>query len=317
MANYAIADAHTDFLSTVYRQPTVLTDGMEAQLNICLDSLQKGNVRMEFFAAFVDGSRPRQKNASLRCLELIDCYHRMLETWGPENIVEVTKENIDSVIENGPIGAVLTIEGGDVIHGKLGALRMYRRMGVKVMGIIFNHANEIGTSSAEDPDTGLTSFGLECIEEMNHLCMAVDVSHTNRGGFWDALKHSKQPIIATHSNAYGITPNARNLDDEQIRALIDTKGYMGMNFYTPFLTQAEESTLDDLMRHVEHVLALGGEDILGIGSDFDGLFGCPKELAGAQDYPKIIDRFVQAGYSETLIEKICHGNLVRYIKQFL
>ena len=318
VSKFFIADAHTDFLSTLMWKPAVLHGGKDVQLNISKESLLEGNVRIQFFAAFVDATRPKQKNAALRCLQLIDHYHQMLDAWGAEVIVPLTKENFDSILaENGPIGAVLTIEGGDVIHGSLEALRMFYRMGVRVMGLTFNHSNEIGTSCTGDPNEGLADFGIECIQEMNRIGMAIDVSHLNRAGFWDAIQHSTRPIIATHSNCQAITPHVRNLDDDQIRALIQTKGYMGINLYTSFLTKEEESSLDDIIRHMNHVLSLGGEDILGFGSDFDGLFGCPKEISGAQDYPKIVQRMMAEGYSEEIINKICYQNLSRYIKAFL
>ena len=127
------------------------------------------------------------------------------------------------MLANGPIGAVLAIEGGDAINGSLGVLRTMYRLGVRAMTLVWNRENAIATPAILNAEEGLKPFGFECVREMNRLGMAIDVSHLNTRGFWDVIETSTQPILATHSNAKAITGHFRNLDDEQIKAVIAQK----------------------------------------------------------------------------------------------
>ena len=313
MKSIAIADAHTDYLTSQLTGFTDIDAGMDAQFHVSRPALLEGNVRMQFFAAFVDSDKV--ENSVAYTLEQIDEFYRMLDAWGSD-IVEITGENVDDVMANGPIGAVLTIEGGDAIGGSLHVLRIMRRLGVKAMTLTWNRENAIGTPAILDGESGLKPFGFACVQEMNRLHMAIDVSHLNVAGFWDVMKTTTEPIMATHSNAKAECDHFRNLEDDQIKAIIHQKGFIGLNFASDFL-RGPKSNLDDLLRHADYILSLGGEDVLGLGSDWDGIEQFPEELEGAQSFQKILERFQKAGYAETLIKKIAHGNLVRYIRPFL
>ncbi|MDL2225435.1 dipeptidase [Eubacteriales bacterium OttesenSCG-928-M02] len=308
-----IADAHTDYLTSQLTGLTSIDADISQQFHVSRPSLLEGNVRMQFFAAFVDSKKV--ENPVAYTLEQIDEFYRMLNAWG-DDIVEITQDNMDQVIQNGPIGAVLTIEGGDAIGGSLHVLRIMRRLGVKAMTLTWNRDNAIGTPAIIDGETGLKPFGIECVKEMNRLHMAIDVSHLNVAGFWDVVEHSTQPIMATHSNARKECDHFRNLYDDQIKAIVDMDGFIGLNFASDFLRD-KQSNLDDLLRHADYILERGGENILGLGSDWDGIERCPEELRGAQDFQKIVQRFEKAGYPQKVIEKIAYGNLVRYIRPFL
>ena len=312
---YPIADAHTDYLYSLLNGISPLMGGIPDQIHVSRESLQKGNVRLQFFAAFVDSKE--HPDSVTRCLELIDQYRLMLDAWG-DDIVELTRDNLDDVLANGPLGAVLAIEGGDAINGSLGVLRTMYRLGVRAMTLVWNRENAIATPAILNAEEGLKPFGFECVREMNRLGMAIDVSHLNTRGFWDVIETSTQPILATHSNAKAITGHFRNLDDEQIKAVIAQKGFIGINFCAPFLNEDEDACcLDDMIRHIDHILSLGGEEVLGLGSDWDGIGRCPRELHGAQDFQLILSRLRDAGCSETLIEGIAYKNLARYMRAFL
>ena len=117
------------------------------------------------------------------------------------------------------------------------------------------------------------------MREMNRKGVLCDVSHLNEAGFWDVIEHSTLPPVASHSNARALCEHTRNLTEAQIRAVIEKKGYIGVNFYSAFLANGRAATLEDVYRHVDAILQLGGEDVVGFGSDFDGIDAWPEGLA--------------------------------------
>jgi len=121
---------------------------------------------------------------------------------------------------------------------------------------------------------------------------------------------------ASHSCVYDLCHNPRNLRKEQIEAIINRRGYIGVNFFTEFLT-GKEATVDDVVDHIEYILRCGGEDAAGLGSDFCGMHSAPNDLQTAADFQCIPEEMVRRGYSADLIDKICYGNFARYILQFL
>ena len=165
--------------------------------------------------------------------------------------------------------------------------------------------------SGEPNPGGLTTFGRTVIEEMNRLGMIIDVSHLADPGFWDVLELSKAPVIASHSNAREICNHPRNLTDEQIRALIKSGGVMGLTF-VDFFTVKEERTvwIDDLLRHLDHVCALGGVDHVAFGSDFDGIPNTFGDLTSAGNYTQLLEDLLMR-YKEAEVMKFVHGNWLR------
>lgn len=165
--------------------------------------------------------------------------------------------------------AMLSVEGGAVLGGKLERIGELYRLGVAMMTLVWNGENELG-SGIDGCGEGLTAFGKNAVREMEQNGMVVDVSHLNDAGFYDVERLAKKPFVATHSNARALCAHPRNLTDEQIRCIIDRRGLIGLNFYPLFVNGGQEYAIDELIRHAEHILSLGGERILALGSDFDG-----------------------------------------------
>ena len=143
--------------------------------------------------------------------------------------------------------------------------------------------------------------------------MAIDVSHLSEKGFWDVCEHSNKPFIASHSNAKAICKNKRNLSDEQIREIIRLGGCIGINFYPVFLTDNTYCGVCDIIKHIEHILSLGGENNLGFGSDFDGIDILPDGISGVEDYEKLINELLKLGYKESFVKKICSENFLNVL----
>ena len=216
---------------------------------------------------------------------LIELYHAEIEK-NSEHIshCENTNEVEQAFLQN-KIAAMLAIEGGEALGGELDNLYRFQEIGVKLITLTWNYDNEIGCG-VFGGDGGLTGFGKTVVREMNKLGMIIDVSHLNQAGFWDVIKISKKPVIASHSNPYECCKHPRNLTDKQISALVDMNGYMGLNLYSDFLS-IENACIDDVLRHIEYFEKLGAIDILGLGCDFDGVDKLPNGINGVEDVYKL------------------------------
>lgn len=218
-----------------------------------------------------------------------------------------------SDFEDDKINIVLSLEGAAPIQRDINYLHAFYNAGVRAMGLTWNHRNFL--ADGVDEEFGLTHFGKEVVLEMEKLGMIVDVSHLNVNGFADVNAITKRAFIASHSNARAITNHPRNLYDEQIIEIRNRGGFIGLNFYAPFLSDgiAEKN---DLLRHTEHFLKLGCEDVLGFGADFDGIDQSP--FADVMDYSEIYDLFKQElQLSDEQLEKIFWKNLTNFFKREL
>jgi len=222
------------------------------------------------------------------------------------------------------IGAFLTIEEGEAIEGSIDKLRYFKEQGVSLITLTWNHENALGYPNFEwkYQQKGLKKKGFEAVEEMNHLGMLIDVSHLSDAGFEDVITHSKTPIIATHSNSRTMTNNPRNLSDKMLKKLADRGGVTGINFFNNFLVKGElketleRSTIADMIRHIRHIREVAGVEVIGLGSDFDGIPN-PVEIEDISQMNKLRDALALNGFSSDEIEKIFYKNSIRIIKDVL
>ena len=168
---------------------------------------------------------------------------------------------------------------------------------------------------------GLTEKGRELVAEMERLGIIPDVSHLSDAGFYDVLEATEKPFVASHSNARAICPNVRNMTDDMIARLSERGGVMGLNFCADFLEekplgQENPGTIAAAVRQAEHIVKVGGTDVLGLGSDFDGI-PAHRELPGAQSMEKLWEALHGAGFSEDRLDKIFYGNVLRVYQDTL
>lgn len=168
---------------------------------------------------------------------------------------------------------------------------------------------------------GLTEKGREFVSEMERLGMIIDVSHLSDAGFYDVLSETKKPFVASHSNAREVCGCVRNLSDDMIRRLAERGGCMGLNFCADFLREVpvgveNPGTIDDIVRHARHIVRIGGMEVLGIGSDFDGI-DTHGELPGAQSMELLWNALHKAGFTRTQLDKIFYGNVLRVYGEVL
>ncbi|MDH7578455.1 MAG: dipeptidase [Bacillota bacterium] len=301
-----IIDMHCDTILVAYRNHKTIE----------IQKFLEGNIKIQFFALF-PGSIHYPNWYLHRVLDMLDFCWEQFEA--QRTLIEVitSPADLSNCIEGKKIGALLAIEGGEVLEGNLRILRVLYRLGIRSLGLTWNHRNEIADGIAESQTGGgLTKFGRQVVKEMNRLGMIIDVSHLAEKGFWDVLELSDHPVIASHSNCRTIWNHPRNLSDEQIKGLAENKGIVGINFVPDFLGPAGAG-LNDLLKHIDHICTLVGDDFLGFGSDFDGTDFFIPEIQDARHFPKIIETLQKWGYPEGSIRKICRENCLRVLKEVL
>jgi len=222
-----------------------------------------------------------------------------------------TAEEIKDAERPGFCGAIMSVEGGSAIAGSLDNLRALYDDGVRLMTLTWNAENEIGHGVGSPVGGGLTDFGRQTVALMNELSMIVDVSHLSDAGFYDVAELSAKPFVASHSCSRRLCPHRRNLTDDMFTVIRDKGGLVGINFCREFLEEHGNATAEHILAHTEHFLALGGERIVCMGSDFDGT-DIPDGLSGIESIPALYERFLKANYPESLVEDIFFGNAERF-----
>ncbi|MFW6238641.1 MAG: dipeptidase, partial [Halanaerobiales bacterium] len=214
-------------------------------------------------------------------------------------------------------GIILGLEGGNSILN-LSTLNVFYRMGVRLLSLTWNHNNHLaGGILPRKKDMGLSKMGKEVIELMNRLGIIIDVSHLGRRSFYDVLKVSTGPLVASHANAYQICSHPRNLTDHQITALAKRKGLIGVNFYPPFLNNSQNAKIIDVIRHIDYIRELVGEKYIGLGSDFDGIDCTPENLYDISTVPELFSTLSERNYSDRQIDMLGQDNWLRVCKSIL
>lgn len=288
----------------------------ENEFNIDIKKMKKANSLAQFFAMFVD--LKKGKDPMEVCLEMIDKFYVELE----KNIDHISiATNYEEIIKNdneGKMSAVLTIEEGGVLKGKLHNLRNFYRLGVRAITLTWNYPNEIGfpNTDYEHKAKGLTSFGEEVVYEMNKLGMLIDVSHLSDQGFYDVARFTSKPFIASHSNARAVKEHSRNFTDDMIKTLSKNGGVMGICFERDFLGESQSAKVEDMVRHIKHIRNIGGIDVIALGSDFDGC-NLNGEISNIGEIEKLAYSLKNNKFTEDEIDKIFYKNVLRVIKEVL
>ena len=313
-----ICDCHCDTLTELYKKGTGLyanDQHFDIQRQIAIGG------GLQFCAIYVPTPEFRYYGGLRYTLQLLDKYLqevKKLHADGIDVLQVRTKEDAADVL-NHKAATLLAIEEGGAIDGSLEALRCLYELGVRAMTPTWSNRNDIADGVNEEcSGGGLTVFGHKVVTEMNKLGMLVDVSHIAPAGFWDVIETSTKPIIATHSNAKALCPHPRNLDDDQIKAINENDGLIGITFAGQFLEKDyNDACIESVYHHIDHMLNLmGNDDHIGFGSDFDGISHPPYNIQGVQDYKPLVD-FLSTKYSDSTIEKITHQNVLSLLGKVL
>lgn len=300
-----------------------------------LPRLRQGGVGAVFFSAYVAARFAQSGQAAHRVLEMIDTIrHDIVERHSKDFALALTAADIERIHGEGKIAALIGIEGGHAIEDSLRLLRACYALGARYMTLTHSNTNNWADSSGDKPrHGGLSGFGRQVVAEMNRLGMLVDVSHVSDETFWQALETSRAPLIASHSSCRALSPIARNMSDEMIRALARKGGVIHINFGCEFLSAESAAAspyftpsvkekkpvprarLADVVAHIDHVVRLAGIDAVGIGSDFDGVECTPEGLDDVSKFPNLTRALLEKGYTAEEIRKIYGGNLLRVMRE--
>ena len=224
------------------------------------------------------------------------------------------------------VAGILTLEEGGVLNNRPERLSRLYENGIRLITLTWNYENCIGSPNSRDPNVmkqGLKPFGIEVVKRMNELGMIIDVSHLSDGGFWDCIRYSRSPVVASHSNARSLCPHPRNLSDEMLRALGEKGGVAGVNFYSAFLKSSTgrgkilRADMDDMIRHIRWMIDRAGEDAVALGTDFDGFEkeALPEVISGVQDMERLWDAMRDSGITPRQIDKIASENVKRVMQE--
>ena len=296
-----IADAHCD---TLY---AIAIDGKQPEsCTITPDKLERGGVGLQTFALFAGrkGTLGTPYADGVAMLEAV-----------PKLGVPVLTGDLPETMPQQPTG-IISCEGGEMLEGSIARLEeFHQRARLRMIALTWNFENEIGHPAKLGPKPGLKPFGFELLRAMDRLGILADTSHLNEAGFWDVCEHAALPPIASHSDCRWLCDVPRNLTKEQVKALIDRGGFIGVNFYSCFLREDGRATLDDAVRHVDALCELGAEHIVGFGSDFDGIDAWPEGLGNPTGFPVLLDALARRGYTQAQLEALAGGNLWNLLKR--
>lgn len=312
---YRIIDLHSDSLMYLVERKENLSTIEGTHIN--LEKLKQGGSLAQCFAIYI------VRDGEISMMDYLDvAYEKYSEEMEKNKDVIRPVYHASDILQNeqkGYLSSILTVEDGVNLDGHLETLAEMYDKGVRMITLTHNYENSLGYPNSPDPTLhalGLKAFGLEAVERMNELGIAVDVSHLSEGGFWDCIRVSKKPIIASHSCARSLCSHQRNLTDDQIKAIAEKGGVIGINFYHKFLrddTEDNLSRIDDVVRHLAHFASVGGVECMALGSDYDGI-DSTLEWKDFSGFPMLMDR-IEREFGSANVEKIAWRNAYRALQE--
>lgn len=288
-------DAHSDILYAGVREHAVGNDRfIEEQF---LPEMNAGNIDMRVAAIYLDAAEAYEP-ATRHGLRMAEVFHTEVEN--AEGLESATSANdIQHGVDSEEVTLILGMEGAEPLKGDITLLDIFYRLGLRVLGVTHSRRNQAADGAFFEPTAsgkpgGLSRFGVELVNRCMELGVVVDVSHLNEPGFWDVIEHTTDPVIASHSNCRALHDHPRNLWDEQIEAVCEAGGVIGINAIKAFL-QGEEPSIETVVDHVEHIVNSAGIDHVGFGFDFYE-YNLPYMTPAEREY--MIDVSAADGLSE-------------------
>ena len=271
---------------------------------------QRYGRRAQFFALFDNVRELPEGTAWTKLCQMHDWFCAQAAENADVMALCRTGAEVDAAAAQHKTAALLSIEGADLLDCDMAHLETAASWGVRLLNPVWNNANPLCGSCAQEPERGLSARGVEFVARMEELGIHTDVSHISDAGFWDVLRRAKRPVVASHSNARAICPHRRNLTDDMFRAIRDTGGVVGINLYADFVGG---DSMEQLIAHIERFLSLDGEKTVALGGDLDGCEALAAGFSDVQDVAKLYQALEERGYPQTLLEDIFWNNWRRIL----
>jgi membrane dipeptidase len=352
LSEFRVIDGHNDLPIAFYELCGYDLDahdlsGPVPALNTDLPRLRTGQVGGQFWSLWV----PQDEHAVRRTFEQLDFVRRFVERFPADLELTDTADAVEAAIKAGRVASLMGMEGGHSIGESLGVLRVMRALGVRYMTLTHNHNVSWADSATDEPVLGgLNDFGEDVVREMNRIGMLVDLSHVSADTMRHALRVTAAPVIFSHSSARAVCDVPRNAPDDVLETLAGNDGVCMVTFVPYFVSQAyvdwvaethavadehglnpqrpddqpkiaelagrpkPETTLADVVAHVEHVREVAGVDHIGLGGDYDGCPEFPVELPDVASYPVLLGALAERGWSSAELDKLASGNILRVLR---
>ena len=326
-----VVEGHRDVYEQIYRKSV----GEKSPIRDAIaPRLIRDGINLSVYAICGDSYSHSQNTGRYleTALEQIDQF--LEEAPRSEGMISMvkTRGDLPDKVEPGTLKIILHFEGCMPLRGSIENLRNFYRLGLRSLQPVWNFRNELGDGVWENrTGGGLTNFGVDVIKEANRLGMIVDLSHMNREGFFQTLEVATAPVLVSHANACGMLKNPRNLEDDQLKALADQGGLVGI-LALPERVGPGEVGIEDMLRHMDYIINLIGIDHMALGMDFVKYDG-PRTLKDRhhplhkdpliqgfeeiEDLPNLVEGLQKHGYKDQEIAKILGGNYLRVLKTIL
>ena len=318
-----------------------------------LARLREGRVGAQFWSVYVPASLT-EPQAVQAVIEQIDVTKRLVDAYPGDLALSLTADDVEAAVEQGRIASMIGMEGGHAIGSSLAVLRQMHALGARYMTLTHSANTPWADSATDDPEhDGLSDFGRDVVREMNRIGMLVDLSHVSEAAMHDAIDVATAPFIFSHSGARAVNGHARNVPDAVLRRLPDNGGVVMAVALPGFLSEAArqwyanrqgerarletlwqgqpdevarrlaawdaanpepQTTVADMADHIDHIRDVAGIDHIGIGADYDGMVTGPVGMEDAAGYPALFIELARRGYSQSALEKIAMGNIMRVLR---
>jgi membrane dipeptidase len=329
--NNVVVDAHLDLAGEIYHR--YQAGEKEVIKNRYLENFKKGGFNVIVSSLYIDDIFLPEM-ALRAALDQISVLMEDIESCNGEVVLVKSKEQLIKVIDENKIGIIISFEGLEPIGNDIRLLKIFYELGVRAAGLVWSRRNFVADGCSFNPVDegqrgGLTHFGVQVVKKMEGMNMLIDVSHLNDEGFWDIMKFTNKPFIASHSNSRSLHERMRNLSDEQIKAIAERNGVIGINAYKSIAGVKEgENPIDRLADHIQYMVKLVGAKHVGYGFDLcDSLYDSELKYKFAPHNSDILsshgetvlltEELLRRGITEEDVKLIIGGNFIRIFMEIL
>ncbi|WP_164931429.1 dipeptidase [Longirhabdus pacifica] len=312
--HFRVIDAHCDTLLKMYYNKDLTFDA-DKHLDVTYKGLSEVNTLMQCFAIYLSEEDPHTSFESV--LQYVtNFYERIIKSNHNMHWVK-SKQDLMHALQHQKIGAMLTMEGTDVLHGDLNKAVLLYLLGIRCVSLTWNFGNWAADGVKEPRQAGLTLKGKRFIQKCNELGIILDVSHLSERSFWELTETTSKPYIASHSNVFDICNHPRNLKREQLKCIIEQKGMIGLNFVPYFISShPDEANISTLLKHIDYICAMKGKEHIGFGSDFDGIAQWTLDLEDSGKYNNLVNNLCKY-YSEEEVHQFLWKNWFDFFMKWL